>query len=204
MPFLCFHRLIHTRISTFFLILSVPSPGFKCMMRFLNPGFICSNSSSFKQVRDFSAARHLLCRMLLPSCHSQFLSFQFVSSQLVQKWPGIPYVDGFNLYYGAAKNTPFKWVDPSALCAVVLPGISIGRIRYFTALVAQRPQNPRQYSTFAWRTSYPPSTKNRDQKRAEVLTGTRKPKSFLLIFLAVTPHLESYFCGGMPSCFFHG
>ena len=28
------------------------------MMRFLNPGFICSNSSSFKQVRDFSAARH--------------------------------------------------------------------------------------------------------------------------------------------------
>jgi hypothetical protein len=28
--------------------------------------------------------------MLLPSCHSQFLSFQFVSSQLVQKWPGIP------------------------------------------------------------------------------------------------------------------
>jgi error-prone DNA polymerase len=28
------------------------------MMRFLNPGFICSNSSSFKQVRDLSAARH--------------------------------------------------------------------------------------------------------------------------------------------------
>ncbi|MCU1250032.1 MAG: putative hydrolase [Edaphobacter sp.] len=30
------------------------------MMRFLIPGFICSNSSSFKEVRDFSAARHLL------------------------------------------------------------------------------------------------------------------------------------------------
>src|SRR5260370_37499904 len=29
--------------------------------------------------------------MLLSSCHSQFLSFQFVSSQLVQKWPGIPH-----------------------------------------------------------------------------------------------------------------
>jgi protein-S-isoprenylcysteine O-methyltransferase Ste14 len=40
----------------------VPSPGFKCMMRFLNPGFICSNSSSFKQVRDFSAARQLVSR----------------------------------------------------------------------------------------------------------------------------------------------
>jgi len=30
------------------------------------------------------------------------------------------YVDGFNLYYGAAKNTPFKWVNLAALCATVL------------------------------------------------------------------------------------
>lgn len=52
------------------------------------------------------------------------------------------YVDGFNFYYGAAKNTPFKWVDLSALCAAVLPGITIGRIRYFTALVTARPGNP--------------------------------------------------------------
>src|SRR5258705_10139965 len=37
----------------------VPSPGFKCIMRFLNPGFTCSNSSPFRQVRDFNAARHL-------------------------------------------------------------------------------------------------------------------------------------------------
>jgi hypothetical protein len=52
------------------------------------------------------------------------------------------YVDGFNLYYGAAKNTPFKWVDLSALCAAVLPGIHIGRIRYFTALVNPTPSDP--------------------------------------------------------------
>jgi NYN domain len=52
------------------------------------------------------------------------------------------YVDGFNLYYGAAKNTPFKWVDLSALCVAVLPGINIGRIRYFTALVNPTPSDP--------------------------------------------------------------
>ncbi len=52
------------------------------------------------------------------------------------------YVDGFNLYYGAAKNTPFKWVDLSALCSAVLPGINIGRIRYFTALVNPTPSDP--------------------------------------------------------------
>ncbi|WP_158787526.1 NYN domain-containing protein [Granulicella sp. L46] len=52
------------------------------------------------------------------------------------------YVDGFNLYYGAAKNTPYKWVDLSALCAAVLPGIHIGRIRYFTALVGAMRGDP--------------------------------------------------------------
>jgi hypothetical protein len=36
--------------------------------------------------------------MLLPSCHSQFLSFQFVSSQLVQKWPGIPILYGGKIF----------------------------------------------------------------------------------------------------------
>jgi len=52
------------------------------------------------------------------------------------------YVDGFNLYYGAAKHTTFKSLDISALCAAVLPGINIGRIRYFTALVTARPGDP--------------------------------------------------------------
>jgi hypothetical protein len=52
------------------------------------------------------------------------------------------YVDGFNFYYGAAKNTPYKWVNLAALCAVVLPKIHIGRIRYFTALVNPTPSDP--------------------------------------------------------------
>ena len=52
------------------------------------------------------------------------------------------YVDGFNLYYGAVKHTAFKWLDIAAMCRQVLPGITINRIRYFTALVKSNPSNP--------------------------------------------------------------
>jgi hypothetical protein len=52
------------------------------------------------------------------------------------------YVDGFNLYYGALKRTPWKWLDLSALCRVMLPNDTIEHIHYFTARVSPRPQNP--------------------------------------------------------------
>jgi uncharacterized LabA/DUF88 family protein len=45
------------------------------------------------------------------------------------------YIDGFNLYYGCVKDTPYKWLDLDALCRQVLPGHTIQRIRYFTARV---------------------------------------------------------------------
>lgn len=31
------------------------------------------------------------------------------------------YIDGFNLYYGALKGSPYKWLDLSALCHQMLP-----------------------------------------------------------------------------------
>lgn len=52
------------------------------------------------------------------------------------------YVDGFNLYYGAVKGTPYKWLDLRALCEALLPTHEINRIRYFTAVVEQRPDDP--------------------------------------------------------------
>jgi hypothetical protein len=52
------------------------------------------------------------------------------------------YVDGFNLYYGAAKDTPYRWVNIAQLCFEVMPSLNINRIRYFTALVTARPSNP--------------------------------------------------------------
>lgn len=54
------------------------------------------------------------------------------------------YVDGFNLYYGALKNTPFRWLDIAKLCYLMLPRDTIGQIKYFTALVNPRPTDPDQ------------------------------------------------------------
>jgi len=52
------------------------------------------------------------------------------------------YVDGFNLYYGALKRTPYKWLNLSALCQILLPADDIQLIKYFTARVSARPTNP--------------------------------------------------------------
>ncbi|MGE5222035.1 MAG: NYN domain-containing protein [Omnitrophica WOR_2 bacterium] len=52
------------------------------------------------------------------------------------------YVDGFNLYYGAVKGTPYKWLDLARLCSLLLPKNQILKIKYFTALVNARPDDP--------------------------------------------------------------
>ncbi|MDE2720151.1 hypothetical protein [Candidatus Palauibacter polyketidifaciens] len=47
------------------------------------------------------------------------------------------YVDGFNLYYGALKDTAFKWLDPVKLAYQLLPGgYSVSKLKYFTARVS--------------------------------------------------------------------
>jgi uncharacterized LabA/DUF88 family protein len=56
----------------------------------------------------------------------------------------IVYVDGFNLYYGAVKRSPYKWLDISKLCQFLLPKNKIIKIKYFTALVTARPSDPDQ------------------------------------------------------------
>ena len=53
------------------------------------------------------------------------------------------YVDGFNLYYGALKGTPYKWLDLSQLARNFLGGMgNIVKIRYFTAKVYPPPWDP--------------------------------------------------------------
>src|SRR5713101_7590873 len=54
------------------------------------------------------------------------------------------YVDGFNLYYGCIRKTPYKWLDVPAMCRVLLPQNNIIKIKYFTAKVVARPSDPRQ------------------------------------------------------------
>ena len=47
------------------------------------------------------------------------------------------YVDGFNLYYGELKGTPWRWLDlPSLFSKVLPPNRSILAIKYFTAKVS--------------------------------------------------------------------
>ncbi|MGA2546705.1 MAG: NYN domain-containing protein [Rectinemataceae bacterium] len=52
------------------------------------------------------------------------------------------YIDGFNLYYGALKNTPYKWLDPLVLCRAIIPSNNVTSIKYFTAKVTSRPDDP--------------------------------------------------------------
>ena len=52
------------------------------------------------------------------------------------------YVDGFNLYYGALKDTPRKWLDLSRMSALLLPGYQIAKIKYFAARVSARDDDP--------------------------------------------------------------
>ena len=52
------------------------------------------------------------------------------------------YIDGFNLYYGSLKGTPYKWLDIGKLCQVMLPSHTIQTIKFFTANVSARPHDP--------------------------------------------------------------
>ena len=63
----------------------------------------------------------------------------------------ITYIDGFNFYYRAVKNTPFKWLDFKSLFEKLLSRENqITRIKYFTALVSGKsnPQKPIKQQTF--------------------------------------------------------
>ncbi|KAB1988726.1 NYN domain-containing protein [Streptomyces triticiradicis] len=54
------------------------------------------------------------------------------------------YIDGFNLYYGRLKgHAECKWLDPVELCRKLLPGgQKPQRVRYFTARIKPRPDDP--------------------------------------------------------------
>lgn len=43
------------------------------------------------------------------------------------------YIDGFNLYYGSLKGTPYKWLDPYALACALMPSDGTRAARAVTA-----------------------------------------------------------------------
>ncbi len=63
----------------------------------------------------------------------------------------IVYIDGFNFYYRAVKNTPYKWLDFKSLFQnLLLKNNQITQIKYFTALVSGKynQQKPIKQQTF--------------------------------------------------------
>ena len=54
------------------------------------------------------------------------------------------YIDGFNLYYGSMKGTPYKWMNPLIMSRLLFPRDKINKVKYFTARVAARPSDPDQ------------------------------------------------------------
>jgi hypothetical protein len=57
----------------------------------------------------------------------------------IKKQKTIVYIDGFNLYYGSLKGTPYKWLDLKALFTKLLnKHNTIIEIKYFTARISCR------------------------------------------------------------------
>lgn len=56
----------------------------------------------------------------------------------------IVYIDGFNFYYGAVKDTTYKWLDFQAFAEALLPKDNVVKVRYFTARISSRPADPGQ------------------------------------------------------------
>ena len=54
------------------------------------------------------------------------------------------YVDEFNLYYGALKDSKFRWLNIEELCKRALPDNNIVKVKYYTARVKDRDHNPGQ------------------------------------------------------------
>ncbi len=63
------------------------------------------------------------------------------------------YIDGFNLYFCAVKQTSYRWLNLLALCNILFPSVRINKIKYFSAKVKallHDPSAPTRQDTY-WR-----------------------------------------------------
>ena len=66
-----------------------------------------------------------------------------MQNTIIKKQRTIVYVDGFNLYYGSLKKSPYKWLDLQTLFEKLLGNYNtIIEIKYFTARVSAREGDP--------------------------------------------------------------
>jgi uncharacterized LabA/DUF88 family protein len=54
------------------------------------------------------------------------------------------YIDGFNLYYSALRDSPFRWLDPVALASSAFQRNRIVGTKFFTAQVTALSHDPHQ------------------------------------------------------------
>jgi len=54
------------------------------------------------------------------------------------------YIDGFNLYNGALKSTPYRWLDLQSFSQNLRPTDNVSKVKFFTAKVNARPNDPDQ------------------------------------------------------------
>jgi hypothetical protein len=53
------------------------------------------------------------------------------------------YIDGFNLYYGCLRDTPYRWLDLGKFCRALVPNrYTVEQIKYYTARVIPLPHDP--------------------------------------------------------------
>jgi len=45
------------------------------------------------------------------------------------------YIDGFNLFYGCLRKTPYRWLDLVRFARAMLPKNDVSLVKYFTAIV---------------------------------------------------------------------
>ncbi len=67
----------------------------------------------------------------------------------------IVYIDGFNLYYGALRGTPYKWLNLQRYFTLLRTDDDLQQIHYFTALIsgptqANQNKNERARSCFVY------------------------------------------------------
>ncbi len=108
------------------------------------------------------------------------------------------YVDGFNLYYGAVKGTPHKWLDLKAAFTAILPDPHrIIAIKYFTAGVSGKldPRQPIRQQTY-WRAVSLPLVEPVGVRRVEKVLKTEEKGSdvSLAVHLLNDAWLDAYDC----------
>jgi len=77
----------------------------------------------------------------------------FLGSEILRT---IAYVDGYNLFFGCLKSTPYKWLDLVRLIETILhvqdPGSELVQVKYFTAPIKARLASRREEAAEAQQT----------------------------------------------------